>query len=172
MASAAWLYDLLKPRVTKVVACDPRKDRSMREGNHNDKIDARRLAELLRLHHLNPVYHGLRTLKQLARSYLTVTKDLGLCDTPSRRVVSEDHGTGSVPAGQVLLPTTGCAAIAAPGSAAGSARGKQEAQDLESPTHRQQRLKPSCDSQARQAKSRTELRHRSRKNVAPNFDQR
>jgi transposase len=77
--SAAWLYDLLKPRVTRVVVCDPRKNKSMREGNQSDKIDARRLAELLRLDHLNPVYHGehgLRTLKELVRTYLTVTKDL------------------------------------------------------------------------------------------------
>src|ERR1700726_2905460 len=77
--SAAWLYDLLKPRVTKLVVCDPRKNKSMREGNQSDKIDARRLAELLRLNHLNPVYHGehgLRTLKELVRTYLTVTKDL------------------------------------------------------------------------------------------------
>ncbi len=78
--SAAWLYDLLKPHVTKLVVCDPRKNRSMREGNQSDKIDARRLAELLRLNHLNPVYHGehgLRTLKELVRSYLTITKDVG-----------------------------------------------------------------------------------------------
>ena len=77
--SAAWLYDLLKPHVTKVVVCDPRKNKSMREGNQSDKIDARGLAELLRLNHLNPVYHGehgLRTLKELVRSHLTVTKDL------------------------------------------------------------------------------------------------
>ncbi len=78
--SADWLYDLLKPHVTKLVVCDPRKNRSMREGHQSDKIDARRLAELLRLDHLNPVYHGehgLRTLKELVRSYLTTTKDLG-----------------------------------------------------------------------------------------------
>src|SRR3984957_17622061 len=56
--SFAWLYDLLKPPVTKLVGCDPRKNASMREGNQNDKIDARRLAELLRLNHLHPVYHG------------------------------------------------------------------------------------------------------------------
>src|SRR5262250_3607148 len=77
--SAAWLYDLLKPHVSKVVVCDPRKNKSMREGNQNDKIDARWLAELLRLDHLTPVYHGehgLRTLKEFVRSYLTVTKDL------------------------------------------------------------------------------------------------
>ena len=49
--SAAWLYDLLKPHVTKLVVCDPRKNKSMREGNQNDKIDACRLAELLRVDH-------------------------------------------------------------------------------------------------------------------------
>jgi hypothetical protein len=38
------------------------------------------LAELLRLNYLRPVYHGehgLRNLKELVRSYLTITKDLG-----------------------------------------------------------------------------------------------
>jgi transposase len=77
---AAWLYDLLKPHVTKIVVCDPRKNASMKEGNKNDKIDARRLAELLRLNHLSAVYHGehgLRTQKELVRSYLTITKDTG-----------------------------------------------------------------------------------------------
>ena len=76
---AAWLYDLLKPHVTELVVCDPRKNASMREGNQSDKIDALRLAELLRLNHLSPVYHGehgLRRLKELVRSYLTITKDL------------------------------------------------------------------------------------------------
>src|ERR1700683_3049925 len=77
---AAWLYDLLKPHVTRLVVCDPRKNASMKQGNKSDKIDARRLAELLRLDHLSPVYHGehgLRSLKELVRSYLTITKDLG-----------------------------------------------------------------------------------------------
>jgi transposase len=77
---AAWLYDLLKSHVTRLVVCDPRKNASMKQGNKSDKIDARRLAELLRMNHLNPVYHGehgLRTLKELVRSYLTLTKDTG-----------------------------------------------------------------------------------------------
>src|SRR4029077_5510377 len=42
-------------------------------------IDARKLAERLRLHDLKPVYHGetgVRMLRELARSYLTVVKDL------------------------------------------------------------------------------------------------
>src|SRR3977135_2930167 len=79
-AWAAWLYDLLKPHVTKLVVCDPRKNASMKEGNKSDKIYARRLAELLRLHPLRPGYPGepgLGSLKELGRSYLTITKDLG-----------------------------------------------------------------------------------------------
>jgi len=38
---AAWLYDLLKPHVTKLVVCDPRKNALLKEGNKSDKIDAR-----------------------------------------------------------------------------------------------------------------------------------
>ena len=76
---AAWLYDLLKPHVTKLVVCDPRKNALLKEGNKSDKIDARKLADLLRGGYLRSVYHGengLRTLKELARSYLTISKDL------------------------------------------------------------------------------------------------
>lgn len=45
---AAWLYDLLKPHVTKVVVCNPRKNALLKAGNKSDRIDARKLAELLR----------------------------------------------------------------------------------------------------------------------------
>jgi transposase len=76
---AAWLYDLLKPHVTELVVCDPRKNAVMKQGNKSDKIDARKLADLLRCGYLRSVYHGengLRILKELARSYLTISKDL------------------------------------------------------------------------------------------------
>jgi transposase len=76
---AAWLYDLLKPHVTKVVVCDPRRNALLKEGSKSDRIDARKLAELLRGGLLRPVYHGetgLRTLRELSRSYLTVGRDL------------------------------------------------------------------------------------------------
>jgi uncharacterized protein YodC (DUF2158 family) len=69
---AAWLYDLLKPHVTKVVACGPRKNALLKSGNKNDRIDARKLADLLRPGLLSPVYHGengIRSLKEPARSY-------------------------------------------------------------------------------------------------------
>jgi hypothetical protein len=51
----------------------------LKAGNKNDRIDARKLADLLRVGLLSPVYHGesgVRMLKELARSYLTNTKDL------------------------------------------------------------------------------------------------
>ena len=75
---AAWLHDLLKPHVSRLVVCDPRKNALMRDGNQNDRADARNLAELLRTNQLRAVYHGkhgIRALKELGRSYLTLTKD-------------------------------------------------------------------------------------------------
>ena len=76
---AAWLYDVLKPYVTNIVVCDPRRNALLKEGSKSDRIDARKLAELLRGGFLRPVYHGetgLRTLRELSRSYLTISKDL------------------------------------------------------------------------------------------------
>jgi transposase len=77
---AEWLYDLLKPHVSEVVVCNPRRNAYLKEGSKSDRIDARKLAELLRSNMVRPVYHGengVRTLKELARSYLTISKDLG-----------------------------------------------------------------------------------------------
>lgn len=76
---AAWLYDLLKPRVHEVVVCNPRRNTLLKDGSKSDKIDARKLAELLRAGMLGSVYHGengLRTLRELARSYQTISKDV------------------------------------------------------------------------------------------------
>src|SRR6201982_53169 len=75
---ATWLHDLLKPHVSRLVVCDPRKNALLRDGNQNDRADARNLAELLRTNQVKPVYHeehGIRTLKELGRSYSTLTQD-------------------------------------------------------------------------------------------------
>ena len=77
---AAWLYDLLKPHVTELVVCNPRRNALLKEGSKSDRIDAKKLAELLRNGSLSAVYHGehgLRMLKEWSRSYLTISKDLG-----------------------------------------------------------------------------------------------
>jgi len=60
------------------VVCDPRQNAPLNHGNKSDRIDARKLAEL-RSNRLKPVYngeHGVRALKELVRSYLTISKDL------------------------------------------------------------------------------------------------
>src|SRR5262249_55507460 len=75
---ATWLYDLLKPHVTEVLVCNTRKN-AVRKGSKSDRIDARKLAEQLYMNNVKSVYHGergLRTIKELARSYLTITMDL------------------------------------------------------------------------------------------------
>ena len=82
--------------------CDPRKNALMKEGNKSDKIDARKLADLAtRRICCDSVYHGengLRTLKELARSYLTISKDL-------TRVMNRVEGSVSQ-LGHLLVPVT------------------------------------------------------------------
>ena len=76
---SAWLYDLLSPHVERLVVCNPRKNALLKDGNKSDRIDARKLAELLRGNQLKPVYHGetgVRMLGELCRSYRTIVKDL------------------------------------------------------------------------------------------------
>ncbi len=73
---AAWLYDLIHPRVASVIVCDPRK--ISRQGNKADRVDARLLAELLRTGGLKPIYHGeksTRAVKELALSYIAMVAD-------------------------------------------------------------------------------------------------
>ncbi len=76
---AAWLYDVLKPHVNEVVVCNPRRNALLKEGSKDDRIDARKLSELLRARMLRAVYHGengLRMLRELTRSYEVISKDL------------------------------------------------------------------------------------------------
>jgi transposase len=64
--------------VTEVLVCNTRKN-AVRKGSKSDRIDARKLSEQLYMNNVKSVYHreqGLRRMKELARSYLTITKDL------------------------------------------------------------------------------------------------
>lgn len=71
-----WLHDILEPHAEKVIVCN---SREMKErGNKNDRIDADRLAELLRLGGLKAVYHGSRSvlaLQELVRNYTALVQD-------------------------------------------------------------------------------------------------
>ena len=78
--SAHWLYTLLEPQVAKVVVCDPRQNPRRLGEKKSDRLDAHKLAELLRLGTLKPVYHGYSlgpALKELVRSYRTWVGDTG-----------------------------------------------------------------------------------------------
>jgi transposase len=75
---AEWLYDLLLPQVAKLVVCDPRQTPRRKKENKSDRIDARQLAEWLRVGTLKSVYHGnasRRALKELAKGYLALVGD-------------------------------------------------------------------------------------------------
>jgi transposase len=73
---AAWLYDLIRPQVATVVVCNPKKIPT--QETKADKIDARRLAELLRTNGLKAVYHGehsMQAVKDLVQSYGSIVSD-------------------------------------------------------------------------------------------------
>jgi len=75
---AAWLYDVLHQTKATVIVCDPRKNRLLQDGNKSDKVDARKLAQLLRAGLLSLVYHGehgVRDLTELVRSYEYLVED-------------------------------------------------------------------------------------------------
>ena len=75
---AAWLYELIKPLVAEIVVCNPRRNKLLSEGSKGDKIDANKLAHLLRANLLKTVYHvehGTRALKELAHSYDSLVMD-------------------------------------------------------------------------------------------------
>jgi transposase len=75
---AAWLYEITRPLVAKVVVCNPRRNSLLKDGSKSDRIDTRKLAELLRLGSLKPVYHQrhqVGDLKHLVAIYEQLTTD-------------------------------------------------------------------------------------------------
>jgi len=75
---ATWLYDVVRSLVTEVVVCDPRHNKLITAGNKSDRIDAQKLAELLRNGSLKAVYHNdqsTRQLKELVRLYDCLVQD-------------------------------------------------------------------------------------------------
>ena len=73
---AQWLYDLLSPRVDRVIMCDRRGEK--RSGNKGDQVDADELSEQLRCGGLRAVYHGAHgraDLKELTRAYRNLVED-------------------------------------------------------------------------------------------------
>jgi len=56
---ASWLYRSLKDQVDTLIVCDPRQNKLIAAGgDKDDRIDAAKLARLLRGGYLHPVYHS------------------------------------------------------------------------------------------------------------------
>lgn len=75
---ANWLHEVVRPLVTEAVVCDPRHNKLLQSGNKSDRVDAQKLAELLRHGSLKAVYHGdngMGTLKELVRTYDCLVSD-------------------------------------------------------------------------------------------------
>ena len=73
---AQWLHDLVAPHAERVIVCNTRGESE--GGNKNDRLDADRLSERLRLGSLKSVFHGgknLLTLKELVRNYNNLVED-------------------------------------------------------------------------------------------------
>jgi transposase len=73
-----WLCETIQPLADQVIVCNPRRNKLLSEGSKNDRIDTRKLADLLRTGMLKPVYHGQAgtgVLKELVRSYDALVGD-------------------------------------------------------------------------------------------------
>ena len=75
--SSQWLYSELRDCVTKLIVCDPHRNRLLSEGAKNDKIDAEKLVSLLKAGMLKEVYHSgeeIIYLRKLVSGYEDLVK--------------------------------------------------------------------------------------------------
>ena len=103
---AAWLYDLIQPHVTRLTVCNPHHNHLLKSGNKSDRVDARKLAQLLRAGMLRPVYHGehgTRTLKELVRSYECLVEDTSRVEN---RIKAIYRGRGVGTRGRAVYQTS------------------------------------------------------------------
>lgn len=54
---AQWLYTELRPYVDRILVCDPYRNHLLKEGGKSDRVDARKLAKLLKGELLKEVFH-------------------------------------------------------------------------------------------------------------------
>ena len=105
---AAWLYEMVKPLVAEVIVCNPRRNKLLAVGNKADRVDAQKLAELLRCGQLKPVYHGapaVRLLKELVHSYDSLVSDTTRVMNRVKALYREERST--VRAGMFITSGTG-----------------------------------------------------------------
>lgn len=97
-----WLYEIVRPLVDEVVVCNPRKNKLLTDGSKSDRIDTRKLADLLRTGMLKPVYHGeagTGVLKELVRCYVCLIWD---CNRVMNRLKAVFRSRGIATGGRSL----------------------------------------------------------------------
>lgn len=78
-STAQWLYIELHELVSKLIICDPYKNKLLSYGPKNDKIDAIKLLQLLRGGFLKPIFHSLEEpikLRKLVSYYIDLVKEI------------------------------------------------------------------------------------------------
>ena len=173
-ACAGWLHDLLKPHVTQMLVCDPRKNALLKVGNKNDRIDSRKLAELLGSNFSGPfslrrhgpanaegisaqLYdHHQRSHPRDGSSESALPKQgHPLCRSASVRAahraawLEKNHRSMRAPPGRDVLPATRRAAAFAPASAARAAGREQKVRGHEAVASDPLDWSNSCSSLAR-----------------------
>lgn len=78
---AGWVARTLEPYVSSVIVCDPKRNAWVAKGtNKNDRVDAAKLAELLRLDSFSPVWHPeqeeIADFKEVTKHYDETSKRL------------------------------------------------------------------------------------------------
>lgn len=73
--TSQWLYTELKTYVDQIIVCDPYRNKLLSEGPKTDKIDSKKLVQLLRAGLLKPVFHTgdeFIYLRKIVSGYLDV----------------------------------------------------------------------------------------------------
>ena len=92
--SSQWLYVELKEYVERIVVCDPYRNRLLSDGPKTDKIDARKLCELLRSGMLKEVYHTtdeLYKLRKLVSGYEALVRAGVRCINQKSAIYRAEH---------------------------------------------------------------------------------
>ena len=104
-----WLYVELKESVDKIIICDPYRNSLLSEGPKTDKIDARKLCQLLRSGLLKEVYHSLDEdykIRKIVSAYEDIIKaGVRLKNQKSAlyRASGIKYKTGELPKKDVML---------------------------------------------------------------------
>lgn len=99
---SGWLSSVLEEHVQEVVVGDPRKNAWIaNDPLKNDRVDAFKLANLLRMDQVHPVFNGAgqarRTLKKLVKHYKTMTKEQSRI---KHQIKSRYRGEGVITSGK------------------------------------------------------------------------